>query len=413
LAPITPIRRARDAEGDAMHWSSAVSDEPILEAAVAEVAAELLDELGEQPVDLAVAFVSHHFAARYAELPKLLRAGLPHRVLIGCSAGGVIGGGRELEGRAGLSVTAAHLPGVMISPFVLEARLLPNLDASPRAWHEALAVPAEPTPHFILLADPFSFPAPELLAGLDYAYPRSVKVGGLASGASGPGGNAIYAGATARRSGLAGVALSGDIAVDTIVAQGCRPIGKPLRITRCEANVLFELEGRSPIHVLSDLLDTLSDRDKKLISNALFLGISVDAELERAPRAGEFLIRNLMGIDPERGVIAVGEQLRNGQLVQFHLRDAESSASDLGALLDRFAGGGPAATARGALLFSCLGRGIHLYGAANHDTDAFKERVGDVPIGGFFCNGEIGPVGGVTHLHGYTSSFGIFGPARG
>lgn len=394
-----------------MRWSSAASDEPVLEKAIEALSRDVLAQMAGDPVDLAIVFVSRQFSMRLKEVPQLFRRFLPHKTLLGCSAGGVIGGGREIEQRAGISLTAAHLPGVTATLITLEGSLLPDLDASPRAWHEALAVPVEPLPHFVLLADPFSFPASDFLAGLDYAYPKSVKVGGLASGASAPGGNTLYAGATTRHSGLVGVALSGNISVDTIVAQGCRPIGKPLRVTRCEGNILFEIEGRPPVEVIRDLIGSLDERDRQLVQNALFIGVATE-EFADSARTGDYLIRNLVGVDPQRGALAIGEHLRNGQVVQFHLRDAAASAEDLALLLDRFAGAGLAGGARGALLFSCLGRGIHLYGCADHDTGVFKERLGDLPIGGFFCNGEIGPVGGATHLHGYTSSFAIFSSAR-
>ncbi len=419
-----------------MRWSSAVSDEPILERAVASVAGEVLAGMDGVPIDLAVVFVSHHFAKRYGDVAALLREAAPHRTLLGCTAGGVIGGGREVEQRSGLSLTAAALPDVAVTPLALEASFLPDADAGPGAWHQAIGVPPEPTPHFVLLADPFSFPAEDLLAGLDFAYPRSAKIGGLASGARQPGGNALYfgdggaggvagaagasedaAGARAalsagvRRSGAVGVALSGNVAVDTVVAQGCRPIGRPMRITRCEGNVLLELEGEPPLKTIREIVIALPDEDRRIASHALFLGV-VTNELLPAPRAGDFLIRNLVGLDPEHGAIAIGDHLRNGQIVQFHLRDPRAAAEDLDSVLDRFAGGAPARAARGALLFSCLGRGIHLFGRPDHDTAIFKSRVGDVPLGGFFCNGEIGPVGGTTYLHGYTSAFGIFRPAR-
>ncbi len=404
-----------------MRWASAVSDETALEKAILAAASRVRDDLAGEAADLAVVFISQHFASRYADAPALIAETLPARVLVGCSAGGVIGGGREVEQRPGVSITAASLPDVAIEPLALEASYLPDLDAGPRAWHEALGVSPEPTPHFVLLADPFSFPADTLLAGLDFAYPKSAKIGGIASGASRPGGNALFVSApggaggaastAVRRTGVVGVALSGNISVDTVVAQGCRPIGKPMRITSCDGNILLELEGQQPLQMIRNLILSLTPEDQRLAGHSLFLGV-VTNELIPSPQAGDFLIRNLVGIDPERGSLAVGDEIRNGQVVQFHLRDARTAAEDLGIVLDRFAERGGASSARGALLFSCLGRGVYLYGRADHDTDAFRDRVGDIPLGGFFCNGEIGPVGGATYLHGFTSSFGIFRPAR-
>ena len=394
-----------------MHWASAVSDAPRLEDALDAVTGAVRKALGGGRVDLALVFVSRHFVSRYDDVPERVCEALAGRVLVGCSAGGVIGGGREVEHRPGVALTAATLPDVRIEPFALEAESLPGPDAPPGAWSAALGVPAHPPSHFIVLADPFSFPAERLITGLDYAWPAGAKVGGLASGAARAGENVLYLDRRGRRSGAVGVALSGDIAVDTIVAQGCRPIGRPLAITRCDGYVLYELDGEPALGVLSELAGTLSTADRELLAHSLFLGIAMD-ELATEHRAGDFLIRNLMGIDPKQGAIAVGEPLRSGQRVQFHLRDARSAASDLQAVLERFAGATFAPEVEGALLFSCLGRGVHLYGRPDHDTELFRSVVGDVPLGGFFCNGEIGPVGGTTHLHGYTSAFGLFRAAR-
>jgi small ligand-binding sensory domain FIST len=186
----------------------------------------------------------------------------------------------------------------------------------------------------------------------------------------------------------------------------------------------LELDGKPPLQVIQEMLPELSEADRTLAARSLMLGIDVtdvgDGDVgagdagtggETTVGAGEFLVRNLIGIDPERGIIAVGERLREGQSVRFVVRDAGTSASDLAAHLQRFAAAPPAAQVHGALLFSCLGRGQYLYGAADHDTDLFRDTVGAIPLGGFFCNGEIGPVGGATRIHGYTSAFGLFSAA--
>jgi small ligand-binding sensory domain FIST len=266
-----------------------------------------------------------------------------------------------------------------------------------------LGVAPKPAPQFIVLVDPFAFPVDALLAGLDYAYPRAPIVGGMASGARAPGGNTLFSGEHITHDGAVGVALTGNIRIATIVAQGCRPVGSSLRITRCHENLLLELDGKPPLQVIQGLLPQLSEADRALASRSLMVGIEV--------ADGEFLVRNLIGIDPERGILAVGERLRDGQAVRFVVRDAETSASDLAAHLDRFATRAAAPRVEGALLFSCLGRGQYLYGTADHDSGLFRAAVGAVPLGGFFCNGEIGPVGGATRVHGYTSAFGLFSAA--
>ncbi len=392
-----------------MRWASAAADDESLDVALDALVARTRTDLGDLAVDLAIVFVSNHFATEYERIPAALSARLPHRVLLGCSAGAVIGGGREIESRPGVALTLAHLPGVEIETFAVQDQDLPNADAPPGAWHTAFGIAPSTRPAFIVLGDPFSIPIEALLGGMDYAYPRSIQIGGMASGARSPGGNMLWAGHHAVRSGAVGVALSGNVVVETVVAQGCRPIGIPMSVTRCRNNLLLELDGKPPVQVIQELIPTLPEVDRRLLAQALFLGVVVD-ELVPEPRAGDFLIRNLIGVDPERGALAIGETLRTGQTVQFHLRDARTSAEDLGAVLERFAALPDAAAARGALLFSCLGRGAYLYGTPDHDSAMFRDRIGDVPLGGFFCNGEIGPVGGATRVHGYTSSFGIFRP---
>ena len=382
-----------------MKWSSAVSRSSELEQAIDEVAERVSFELGSRSPDLAIVFVSAHHVRGYADVPRGLAAALASRVLVGCSAGGVIGGAQEIEEEPGLSLTAALLPGVDLEPFHLD-----NDETAP------VSPPAKDPPHFLLLADPFTFEAESFLRALDQRFPDSRKIGGLASGGGSPGENVLYLGADVHRGGLVGVAMSGDIQLETIVAQGCRPIGEPMFVTRSQGNVLYGLDGNPPLEVLHHLFGRLDERDRELFRHSLFLGI-VMKESAGVYRQGDFLIRNIVGMDPDNGTLAVGAVVREGTIVQFHLRDARTSAEDLEELLLR-QGGESAPRPSGALLFSCLGRGRHLYGRPDHDTDAFRRHLGEVPLGGFFCNGEIGPVHGTTFLHGYTSSFGLFRSRR-
>jgi small ligand-binding sensory domain FIST len=271
-------------------------------------------------------------------------------------------------------------------------------------------VKPEDEPHFVLLADPFSADAGSLLSGMDYAFPSSPKIGGLASGANGPGLNALFLDGEVFHGGAVGVALTGDVALDTVVAQGCRPVGELLSVTGCRENVLYELDGRPALEALRDLFTGLDERDRRLAGTSLFVGILMD-DLREEPETGDFLIRNLIGIDSATGSLAVGERLQQGMSLRFHLRDAQTSAEDLDAMLSGYRKTLPnTESPSGALLFSCVGRGQGLYGQKDFDTDAFRQHLGDVPVGGFFCNGEFGPVGGTTFLHGYTSSFGLFRP---
>ena len=392
-----------------MKWASAVSEQANLEEAIEECAAGVLSKLGGTAPDLAVTFVSSHYEADYDNVSGLVKQRLQSANVFGCSAGGIIGNGVEIEQRPAVSITSASLPGVEIVDFHLDGDSLPDPDAGPTSWEELIKVSQDQDPQFIVLADPFSFPVQDLLMGLDFAFSQSAKIGGLASGAQQQGGNALFLNDRVYRSGAIGLALYGNITVDTVVAQGCRPIGKPMRITESQRNLLVKLDEQPPLDHLKGLFQTMSPRDQGLMQHSLFLGVVMD-ELLDTPQQGDFLIRNVVGMDASTGVLAIGELLKEGQLVQFHLRDAETSSEDLTAVLERYAMDNRENQVHGALLFSCLGRGQHLYGRPNHDADIFHEKLGPVPLGGFFCNGEIGPVSGTTFLHGYTSSFGIFRP---
>lgn len=395
-----------------MKWSSAVSDNVSLTEAVTQCATEIRKELGDSSPDLATVFVSAHHFDGYESVPQLVREHLGECMIIGCSGGGVIGNGKEIEHKPGFAMAAVNLPEVELTPFHIEDASLPDGDAPPDEWEALVGTRADRSPYFLLLADPFSLRADSLLGGLDFAFPGSVKIGGLASGGNRPEANALYLGDTVYRSGAVGVAMHGNIEVDTIVAQGCRPIGQPMHITNCNRNVLLEVDGQTPFEVLREIFERLNERDRELAQHSLFLGVVMD-ELNDNPKLGDYLIRNIMNIDPRQGALTIGEMLKEGQTVQFHLRDSDTSSQDLNAMLNQYVSANPIHEQAGALLFSCLGRGSDLYGRPDHDTDMFREKVGSMPLTGFFCNGEIGQVGGSTYLHGYTSSFGIFRPKRG
>jgi small ligand-binding sensory domain FIST len=311
----------------------------------------------------------------------------------------VIGGGREVEFEAALSLTGAVLPDVTVRAF--------HLPAEASDWTDDHLGPAEQEPDFVVFPDPFTTDANQLMAWLDERFPASVKIGGLSSGGRSPGDAMLFLDDEVHRSGTVGIALTGNVEVDTIVAQGCRPIGSPMFVTRCDRHLLYQLDGRSAIGVVETLYSRLSPDDQKLFRSSLFLGL-VMQDAQEIYEQGDFLIRNLVGVDPDMGALAVAAPLHDGQVVQFHLRDADTSADDLRELLSRHQYASPS----GALLFSCLGRGKGLYGEPDHDSGLFEHQMGAVPLGGFFCSGEIGPVHGQTFIHGYTSSFALFRPKR-
>ncbi len=394
-----------------MHWESVLSEKEDIHKAIEECAAKLRDSQ-KTPPDLLFAFPSPHHSDHYDKLPELLKKAIGTEEIIGCSGGGIIGGGREVEHKRALAIVAAWLPGVSIKPFHVTQENMPSPDDPPKAWREWTGVGVEgpdSVPDFIILSDPFSLNAEDFARGLDFAYPGAIKVGGLASGAMQPGGNALFSRGRRYDLGAVGIALKGNIAIDPIVAQGCRPIGKPLNVTKCERNLLMELDDVPTLDVLENLIENLPLEDQELAKTSLFIGIIKDST-HASTTKNDYLIRNLVGLDPKSGILAVGAYIRKGQTIQFHLRDRKTSAKDLRERLARYRQRDQPARAQGALLFSCLGRGEHLYQEPNHDTNMFLEEFGTVPVGGFFCNGEIGPVDGSTYLHGFTSCFGIFRP---
>ncbi|MBE9076430.1 FIST C-terminal domain-containing protein, partial [Romeria aff. gracilis LEGE 07310] len=292
-----------------------------------------------------------------------------------------------------------------------------DLDSPPAQWTELIGVEPASQPHFILMADPFSGGTNELLQGMDFAYPSAVKIGGLAGIDNFTRSSGLFCGDRLYREGIVGVALSGRIVIESIVAQGCRPIGPVYRVVEHERNIILRLEvlddpegsrSQTPLELLQGVFQQLGEADRQLAQQSLFIGVAQSGfkpELKR----GDFLIRNLMGIDPRNGAIAIADKIRPGMRIQFHLRDAQTSAEDLEMLLAQYQLENMArsATPVGGLMFACTGRGEGLYEEPNFDSGLFQQHLGSVPLSGFFCNGEIGPVGGTTFLHGFTSVFGI------
>lgn len=392
-----------------MKWYSALSRDGDLVAAARAVADEVRDALDGVEPNLALLFVSEEHAERYREASALLSSEFSTALLLGCTARSVIGGADEAEEGPGLSVTVASLPGVTLRPFHLDAGELPDPREAHAFWPEKLGAATSESPGFVILSDPFSFDVDGFIHGLDAAFPQSVKVGGVASAGRAPGENALYIGTDVHRGGAVGVAFCGEIEIETVVSQGCRPIGQPMFVTRARENILFELDGRPALPALEGLVESLSEEDQALAQGSLFLGIGMD-ENQGHFKMGDFIVRNLVGTDKASGALVVGGLLRANQVVQFQLRDAYTAAEDLDLRLTEIAEGGVQAEA--ALLFSCLGRGAHLYGRPNHDSDALRSHLGALPIGGFFANGEIGPVGGKTFVHGYTSVIALIRAPR-
>ncbi|HVL89780.1 MAG TPA: FIST N-terminal domain-containing protein [Actinomycetota bacterium] len=374
--------------------ATGLSTDPDGVAAAAEAAATAARGLSGAPCDLAAIFVSAAHADAAVEIAAAVHVALEPGAMIGATGGTVAEGGREIEDRPAVAVWAAHLPDTEVEPFSLEFTETPD-GPTFLGWPSPPAGAA-----VIMLADPFTVPVDRLLDTVNTEQPGLTVVGGLASGAGAPGGHRIWQGSEVANGGAAGVVIRGRVKVRTLVSQGCRPIGTPATVTNAQRNVIVELAGLPPVERLRDLWIEASPDERALIQRGLHIGRVVDeykTEFER----GDFLIRNVMGADETTGAMAVGDLVGVGETVQFHVRDAATADEDLRAAA---AAVPPPA---GAMLFTCNGRGSHLFGAPDHDAGVLSS-VWRAPLAGMSCAGEIGPVGGRVFLHGFTASLALF-----
>ena len=330
------VQRGRSAgySSRGMRWASTLSRIPGAAGAFAEAADAIERQLAGERPHLLLAFASPEHAEGSELLAELATRRFPEALLAGCTGLGVIGDGREAEEGPALSLTGASLPGVERTGFHVEMTSLPAPGAGVQAWQELARVSPRSRPKILLLADPYTIDALGLIAGLDRAFPGAPKFGGLASGGRRAGEHRLFLGREVHRSGAVGVAFSGDLEVDTVIAQGCRPVGTPMLVTRARDGVLLELDRGAPLKVLGELYESLDARDRELMTSSLFLGIDMHGErVQYDP--GELLVRNIVGIDRESGALAVGTALEPMQAVQFVLRDAHTAEEDLRQMLER------------------------------------------------------------------------------
>ncbi len=376
-----------------------------------EALGHVLDQaLGSQSgsVDLALLFASAHHQAHYEELVARAYRESGASVLVGCSGQGIIGVEQEVEGSPAISLLTLSVPQATFTPVRVTQQTLAAAHSA-EAWHTEVQLEPEAVKGWIVFADPFSMECEHLVAGLGAAYPERPIVGGLASEDHRRQGTHVFLNERAYADGAVAVALSGAIGLRAVVSQGCQPIGEPWIITDAERNIIRTISGRPAYEVLVDTLRSLPPEMQRRARTNLLVGLAIDEYRDSFGR-GDFLIRNLMGVDPENGAMAIGAYPRVGQTIQFQLRDAAAADEDLHALLglasEELKGRRPAA----ALLCSCNGRGAGLFGKPNHDAEGVAREMGSVPLAGFFCNGEIGPIGQKNFLHGFTASIALLVP---
>jgi small ligand-binding sensory domain FIST len=362
----------------------------------------------EGPCDLAVVFASGHHLSMAKWLLSEVHERLEPRTLVGCGAGGTLAGGHELEDTPGLVVWAASLPGARLETMHVTAerdaegfRLLglPESLLEPGGNGDAGADEA-----VVALCDPFSFPAEELLASLESSRPHVPVLGGLAS-ASYAGGAVLVRDGEVHTEGTVAVRMQG-VEVLPCVSQGAGPVGPEMTITGAEANMIAELAGKPALERLGEVIASLPEGERELASSGVLVGVVIDENRPEYER-GDFLVRPIIGADRSTGAIAIGERVRVGQTVRLQVRDAASADEDLRQALRDQAQALGSDGAGGALLFTCNGRGSHMFDVPDHDAAAVEDALG-APTAGFFCAGEIGPVGGRNFLHGFTATMAVF-----
>ena len=374
--------------------------------ATGEIVGRVLETLGVQP-DVAVLFTSGEHMGNTDEIAAAVVELLNPGAFVGTTAVSVAAGEREIEEETAAVLWVASLGGGN-APRARAVRLggLPDPAADDEALAAALdEVHAAGDLSMIVLADPYSYPVDAALGHWAERWPDVSVLGGLSSGAPMPGGNRIVVDGSVHRDGAAALIVGGSANVTHLVSQGCRPIGQPYIITEAEGNVVKSLGGMPPFERLQQVFSKLDPADQRLVQRGLHVGRVTDERKIDFER-GDFLIRGVLGADRDSGAIAIGDEAPIGATVQFHVRDAETADEDLRAALAH------SPQTEGALLFTCNGRGTHLFDVPHHDASALVDQT-SAEVAGMFCAGEIGPVGARSYVHGFTASMALFSDADG
>jgi small ligand-binding sensory domain FIST len=376
---------------------------------IVAILADLTTDLPNETWDAGFIFISLFNTDSAKEIASEFQKHVPCHNLLGCSSAGVITNVSEIENLPAVSVILMKFDHVHVQPFYLTQTDISAMEKN-EEWYDFFDVYPTEKPKFLIFPDPFSIDINQLLSSFNKAYDLCPVIGGMASGGTQAGENILILNKNYYEEGCIGLALQGNVRIETVVSQGCRPIGKSYIVTRSEGNIVHELGGRPFYKVLEEVLSKdATDRDRLLAQEAIFIGIAMD-EYKHELKTGDFLIRMVIGLDQASGAGAIADYVRTGQTIQFHVRDAISATHELTDLMNTQDKRHPSDMPQGALIFSCTGRGRNLFGVENHDLNILKQHVGEMPVAGFFCAGEIGPVGGKNFAHGFTSSIALFYP---
>ena len=385
----------------AAHWGGDFD-----EAGLQRWAEDLRGQLAAQPVSLGLVFMTPKFFPHAKQVLEVLQVHARIPVLLGCSSGGLIAGTEEIEENAGVALALYSLPGANLKAIHFTQEQVEEA-SSPGYWHMETSVGAEDTTGWLAFVDPYNIDSEGWLRSWSEAYAPAPVLGGLASGDFTDRLTQVYLNGEVFEEGGVALSVGGDVRLASVLSQGCTPIGDTWTLTRVNQNVIQQIGNRPAYKVLEETVRGLSAADQKKAQGNLLIGLVVNEYLEDFHR-GDFLIRNLLGADPNSGAIAVGALPRLGQTIQFQRRDADAANEDMVELLERAGKSFEGKPVYGACLCSCNGRGQGLFKKPNHDAVTVQQHLGPTGLAGFFCNGEIGPIGEKNFLHGFTASLALF-----
>ena len=385
----------------AAHWPGDFE-----EASLQKWAEEVRCRLAAPQVSLGLVFIAPRFFSRAKQILEILRVHARVPLLVGCSSTSLIVGEHEVEQNAGVTLGLYALPGAQLKGIYFTQRQVEEAD-SPSYWHTETGVGPKQTNGWLAFIDPFHLDSETWLKGWNKSYTPLPVLGGLASGDSGEQATQIYLNGDVYEEGAVAVSVGGSVRLIGVTSQGCTPIGETWTLTKVEQNIIHQIGNRPAYEVLAETFNQLSPEQQSTARGNLFIGLVVNEYLEDFHR-GDFLIRNLLGADPHSGSIAVGALPRLGQTIQFQRRSKEAANEDMEELLMRAKKQLGDTPIYGGCLCTCNGRGQNLFGQPDHDARMVQQRLGPMGLAGFFCNGEIGPVGEKSFLHGYTASLALF-----
>jgi len=376
------------------------------ETALRQLAEDLRARLGTRPVSLGLVFMTPGFFSQAEQALEILRVHARIPLLAGCSGTALISGEQELEGASGIVLALYSLPGAELKGFHFTQAQVEEADG-PEHWRAQTGLGPSQTHGWLAFIDPFHLDAEQWLRSWDESYSPLPVFGGLASGRVQDQTTQVYLDGEVFEDGGVAIAVGGDVKLSGVISQGCTPIGETWTLTRVEQNLIQQIANRPAYAVLAETFQKLPPSEQQKARGNLFIGLVVNEYLESFHR-GDFLVRNLIGGDPNSGILAVGAMPRPGQTIQFQQRDAATASEDLRELLVREKQRLAGAPVYGGCLCTCNGRGKNLFGRANHDAEMVREELGPLGLAGFFCNGEIGPVGDKNYLHRFTASLALF-----